>query len=49
MKNLTLKLKLFHLKHIKYGFFKDFLNQKEIAIINNAYVKERQNIIKKYR
>lgn len=49
MKNLILKLKLFHLKHIKYGFFKDFLSQREIAIINNAYIKERKNIIRKYR
>lgn len=49
MKNLILKLKLLHLKHIKYGFFKDFLSQREIVIINNAYVKERQKLIKKYR
>lgn len=49
MENLILKLKLFHLKYIKYGFFKDFLSQREIVIINNAYVKERQKLIKKYR
>lgn len=49
MKNLILKLKLFHLKYIKYWFFKDFLSQREIAIINNTYVKERKNIIRKYR
>lgn len=49
MKNLILKLKLFHLKHIKYSFFTDFLSQREIAIINNAYIKERRNIMRKYR
>ena len=49
MKNLILKLKLFHLKHIKYGFFTDFLSQRKMVIINNAYIKERRNIIRKYR
>ena len=49
MKTLILKLKLFHLKHIKYGFFTDFINQREIAIINNAYAKEKQTLIRKYR
>lgn len=49
MQNLILKLKLFYLKHIKYSFFTNFLSQREIAIINNAYVKERKNLIRKYR
>ena len=37
------KIKLFHLKYIKYFYIRDFLSEEEIKIINNSYIKEKKS------
>lgn len=43
--NILTKIKLFHLKYIKYFYIRDFLSEEEIKIINNSYIKEKKAII----